>query len=163
MTYQDLEKLGTSADGASVFLNQSNTNVTYHLLETPDLIDLVREVLSTIQLLDKDQVVAERDLGRIVGTTNLVETTEKDEIVYAKRIGRDSYSRFVKNRQPTPCSSIVVVFRKGESGYYLWTAMCAKLQPKDAWIEDSYFSQTHAMAYDEGLVQLDTVVRSRPT
>ena len=155
------KKLGISADGESVFLDSSNTNINYHLLETPNLINLVIEVLPTISVLNKKQVVAERNLGRIVGTTNLIETTDNDEIVYAKRIGRDSYSRFAKNREPVSCRSIVVVLRKGDVGYYLWTAMCAKLLPKEAWIEDSTFNKTHAMAFDENLVQLDTVTKSR--
>jgi hypothetical protein len=60
------------------------------------------------------------------------------------------------------CSSIVVVLRKGNPGYYLWTAMCAKLLPKEAWIQDSYFNQTHAMAFDERLVQMDTLIKARP-
>jgi len=162
MTDQHVERLGVSLDGKPIFLDRSNTNVTYHLLETPDLLNLVREALSTIEVADNDQVVVERDLGRIVGTTNLVETTDSDEIIYAKRIGRDAYSRFAKKRQPIPCRSIVVVLRRGESGYYLWTAMCAKLQPKEAWIDDSVYNQTHAMAYDESLVQLSTVTTSRP-
>jgi hypothetical protein len=113
--------------------------------------------------MDEQQVVVERDLGRVVGTTNLVETTDDDEIVHAKRIGREAYSRFAMNRKPIPCSSIVVVLRKGESGYYLWTAMCAKLLPKEAWVENSQFNRTHAMAFDENLVQVDTVTKSRPS
>ena len=158
-----IEKLGISADGEPVFLDWLRTNVEYHLLETPDLVNLVKEVVPTISILGEQQVVAERDLGRIVGTTNLVETTDNDEIIYAKRIGRDAYSRFARNRKPTPCSSIVVVLRKGALGYYLWTAMCAKLLPKDAWIEGSQFSRTHAMAFDESLVQLDTITETRPS
>lgn len=163
MTDLQQEKLGLSADNEIVFLDRSNTNIDYHLLETPNLIDLVREVLPTIHLMNEQQVVVERDLGRIVGATNLIETTDNDEIVYAKRIGRDAYSRFAKNRKPISCRSVVVVLRKGDSGYYLWTAMCAKLLPKAAWIEDSEFNKTHAIAFDESLVQLDTVTKSRPS
>lgn len=157
MTLQKPELLGTSADGKPVFLDYANTNVEFHILETPDLIELVREALPTISVSNDAQVVTEYDMGRIVGTTTLVETTDSDEIVYAKRIGRDAYSRFAKHRQPVPCSSIVVVLRKGELGYYLWTAMCARLLPKDAWVKDSTFNQTHAMVYDETLIQLDTL------
>lgn len=156
-------EMGISADGEFVFLDWLNTNVEYHLLETPNLVDLVREVLPTIKLTGETQVVVERDLGRIVGTTNLVETTDEDEIVYAKRIGRSAYSRFAKNREPIPCRFVVVVLRKGDSGYYLWTAMCAKLLPKEAWIEDSPFNRTHAMAFDESLIQMDTLAKSRPS
>ena len=157
MTMKSVLDLGLSADGHAVFLDYANTNVEYHLLETPNLLDLVREVLLTIYVVGEDQVTIERDLGRIIGTTNLIKTTDDDEIVYAKRIGRNKYSRFAKNRQPIACNSIVVVLRKGDQGYYLWTAMCGKLLPEEAYEQDSYFNNTHALAYDKGLVQIDTV------
>ena len=163
MNDKQAKKIGISADGESIFLDPVNTNVDYHLLETPNLIDLVIEVIPTISVMSERQVVAERDLGRVVGTTNLIETTDSDEIVYAKRIGRDSYSRFAKNREPIPCRSIVVVLRKGDAGYYLWTAMCARLLPKEAWIESSTFNKTHAMAFDESLVQIDTLTKLKPS
>lgn len=159
---QKILRLGTTADGRVAWLDYSHTNVEYHLLETPNLIELVQEAIPGIGVTDQEEVISEYEFGRVVGTTNLVETTSEDEIVYAKRKGRDTISRFVKNKQPTPCSSIVVVLRKGELGYYLWTAMCAKLLPDDAWDPTSEFSQTHAIVYDENLVQLDTVTVSRP-
>ena len=40
--------------------------------------------------------------------------------------------------------------------------MCGKLQPKEAWQTDSLFNKTHAMAYDEALIQRDTVTESKP-
>ena len=162
MTTNTVETLGISADGQPVLLDRASTNVEYHLLETPNLLELVREVVPTIKLTGSSEIVVERDFGRFVGTTNLVETTESDTIVYAKRIGRNTYSRFALNKQPLPCSSIVVVVRKTELGYCLWTAMCARLLPEEAWVEGSQFNQTHAMAYDEDLIQLNTLTRSKP-
>lgn len=152
MTTSKPLELGRSADGKLVTLDYANTNVEYHIIETPDLLSLVQEVLPTLILGDQAQIVVERDLGRIVGTTNLVETTDKDEIVYAKRVGRSKYSRFVKNRREIPCSSVVVVLRRGADGYYLWTAMCGKLLPPEAYQQGSDFNATHAMVYDEKLV-----------
>jgi hypothetical protein len=162
MTTNGIVNLGHTGDKQQVFLDYKNTHVEYHLLETPNLIDLVREVLPTIESNDEKQVIVERDLGRPVGTTNLVETASEDEIVYAKRIGRNEYSRFVKNRELLTCSSIVVVLRKGVSGYFLWTAMCGRLLPDEAYQKYSDFNKTHAMVYDEQLIQLDTVVQSQP-
>ncbi|HEX6258498.1 MAG TPA: hypothetical protein VFZ48_03395 [Candidatus Saccharimonadales bacterium] len=159
---RNIEKLGATVNGVEVYIDHDHTNVTYHLLETPDLLDLVREALPTIELPYEEQVVIEKDMGRVVGTTNLVETTDQDEIIYAKRIGRNTYSRFAKNRSPVACNSIVVVFRKRNAKYYLWTAMCGKLLPKEAYDAESHFNQTHALAYDERLVQLDTLTNTIP-
>lgn len=154
--------LGISADNKTVLLDCENTNVEYHLLETPNLIELVKEALPFLVVGDEDQAVLERDMGRVVGATNLVETIDDDEIVYAKRIGREKHSRFVKNRQLTPCQSIVIVVRKREQEYYLWTAMCGNLLPPEAYDENSEFNATHALVYDESLIQLDTLRGSRP-
>lgn len=155
-------KLGMTSSGQEALLDYSDTNVEYHLRETPDLIELVREALPNVELPDEAQVVVEYDMGRVVGTTNLVETNENDEIVYAKRIGRDTYSRFAKNRSPSDCRFIVMVFKKTDDAYYLWTAMCGRLLPKEAYDPDSKFNATHAMAYDDNLVQIDTVTKIKP-
>lgn len=149
--------LGKTTDGFDVILDDNNTHVAYHLLETPDLIDLVIEALPRVEANGQDQVVFERDMGRVVGTTNLAETSDQDEIIYAKRKGRDTYSRFVKNRDVIPTQYIVVVLRKTVDGYLLWTAMCGRLLPQDAYDKNSEWSKTHAMVFDEHLVQKDTI------
>ena len=162
MTKAKISNLGTSHDNKNVYIDYNNTNVEYHLLETPDLISLVEEVIPKLRIGDEDQVVLSCDLGRIVGTTNLVKTKKGDEIVYAKRIGRTSYSRFVKYKKPVECSSIVIVLRKCNTGYNLWTSMCGNILPKEAYIEDSNFNNTHALVYDEKLIQPETATYSKP-
>lgn len=147
----------------AVFIDYDNTNVTFHILETPDLLELVKEALEQTEIGGREQqIVFEKDLGRIVATTSLVETTDKDEIVYAKRRQRDSYSRFVKNRELIKTQYIVVVLRKVEGEYNLWTAGGGRLLPKEAYDPDSQFNATHALVYDEDLVQLDTITSIRP-
>lgn len=153
----DTLSLGLTRDGQPVFLDQANTHIRYHLLETSNLLELVREAVPQIELSGDLQVVVECDMGRIVGMTNLVETTKDDEIVYAKRIGRDAYSRFAKNRYPSPCRYIVMVFRQKNGVYFLWTAMCGRRLPSEAYSKDSEFNAPHALAYDEKLIQLDTL------
>lgn len=158
----DALNLGVTNDGQPVFLDRANTHIRYHLLETPNLLELVREAMPQIELSSESQVVVECDMGRVVGTTNLVETTKDDEIVYAKRRGRDSYSRFAKNRRPSPCQYIVMVFRQEEGTYFLWTAMCGRILPEEAYDKESKFSHTHALAYDDNLVQIETVTIVKP-
>lgn len=158
----NVSTLGVSNDNKTILLDYENTNVEYHLLETLSLLELVNEALPFLIIGDDDQAVLERDMGRVVGTTNLVETTDRDEIVYAKRVGRERYSRFVKNRDVKPSQSIVIVIRRKEEKYYLWTAMCGKLLPPEAYDDDSAFNTTHALVYDESLIQLDTLRSLRP-
>ena len=69
-------------------------------------------------------------MGEEVGTTDLVETTDGDEIVYALRPRRDVYSRFVKNKAPVPTSWITVVLQKAsDTEYDLHTAFVGHNTP----------------------------------
>ena len=156
-----------SKNNKNIFLDEDNTNVHFHILETPNLLELVKETLVETEIEDEEQVVFEKDLGRIIGSTSLVETDENDEIVYAKRKNRNEYSRFVKNRELIPTSYIVIVLRKIDDGYNLWTAMCGRLLPSVAYDpkdkkDSNGFNRTHALVYDEKLIQLDTLTNVCP-
>lgn len=77
-------------------------------MENPNLLALAKEVVEQSEVLGSN-VGLQCDLGRVVGQTSCIETTAEDEIVYAKRLQRDSYSRFVKNRQLEDTSIVSVV------------------------------------------------------
>ncbi|MNR24954.1 hypothetical protein D3C85_1420710 [compost metagenome] len=126
------------------------------------MLELVKEAIEGVDIVGEDEILFEKDMGRIVGATSLVETTDIDEIVYAKRKERDKYSRFAKNRELTPTSYIVVCVRKQGDEYTLWTAWCGRLLPKEAYDPASHFSRTHALAYDEDLVRLGTITAVNP-
>jgi len=72
----------------------------------------------------------EIDIGEKIGYCDLVTTTDKDEIVYAKRPLRNTYSRFVKNRTAEPTSWLTIDLRKQTNGdYVLYTAFFGRLVP----------------------------------
>jgi hypothetical protein len=73
---------------------------------------LLREALSHIRSFREPFIAQSLDLGRTVGYNHCVLTNESDEIRYARRPKRKHYSRFVLNREPVPCSSLVVVLQK---------------------------------------------------
>src|SRR6478672_6233102 len=92
------ELLAVSENNQSVFFDIEHTNIGLHMIEYPTILELVKTVVQH-SVLEGENVGIEYDMGKVVGKTSCVETTEDDEIVYAKRLQRDSYSRFVKNRQ----------------------------------------------------------------
>lgn len=49
------------------------------------------------------------EMGRVVGKCDCVETSETDVVFYQKRPGRRWTTRFVRNREPQPCSKITVI------------------------------------------------------
>ena len=155
--------LATSRNSTVVYLDDNATHVMFHIRETPDLLDLVKEAIEAVDVpKNDDQFVFERDMGRVVGTTTRVHTGPTDEIVYAKRKERDSYSRFVKNRQAIPCRYIVIVLRNRAGKIYLWTAMCGRLIPAVAVNPSSHFWTNHALVYDDTLLQMDTMRTDNP-
>ena len=151
------EFLCMSANGADVFVDLENTNIGLHLIENPDLVELAKEAVSGSDL-EGEKVALEKDLGRVVGTTSMVEVTEGDEIVYAKRLGRCKYSKFVKNRELKQTSKVVVILFKKKYGYLVWSAWCGELLPQEPDGEGGTrtsreFDRTHALVYDPKIIQ----------
>lgn len=144
-----IELLATSKNGIPVYLNDEKTNVHVHIQENSNLLELVKGVIAQATLQDAPEIILEHDMGKIIGTTSLVETTSSDEIVYAKRKGRDKYSRFVKGRSLRETSWVVVVIRRDAEQFTLWTAWCGRLLPLEAYAEDAYepggFWASHAL------------------
>ncbi len=78
------------------------------------------------------------DMGRVIGVSSLVSTGPDDEIVFAQRPNRDGLTRFVKNREPRPCSFLTVVLRKEDSGYFtLLTAFIGDRSENEPWYPDA--------------------------
>jgi hypothetical protein len=106
-----------------------------HMLAHTDVLPLLPEVLEKIDTNNRTFIKMNVDLGRIVGHTICVPTTEQDEIVYARRPGRNRYSRFVKNREPIPTQTVAVLLRRiGRDTYRLvssWIGTVACKEPTD--------------------------------
>lgn len=155
------QDIARSRNGQVVFLDDKRSNVTLHLQEAPHLIDLIKEALEGVDLTG-DNVAIEKDLGRIVGETTLVETDEADEIVYAKRLQRDKYTRFVMNKAAQPTQFVTVILHKADDGYRLWSAWCGQLVPTSPGGDDETpksqgFWHNHALIFDEAIIQPDTM------
>lgn len=160
------QDIAQSRNGQVVFLGGERSNVTLHLQEAPHLINLIKEVIAGVDLID-DNVAIEKDLCRIVGETTLVETDETDEIVYAKRLQRDKYTRFVLNKTAQPTQFVTVILHKADGGYRLWSAWCGQLVPTSPGGDDEMpksqgFWRNHALIFDEAIIQPDTMTTTCP-
>lgn len=77
-----------------------------------------------------------------IGYSMLLETTETDEIVYAKRLERELYTRFVKGKEPTYSYQVMCILKKSkeeENAYRLITMYPggkSEKEPEDIHIED---------------------------
>lgn len=124
-----LQFLCTSKNHEKIYVDKVNSHAATHLQENPQLESFVKKVLSTTDITGQE-VAFEKDMGKVVGNIDLVATEEGDEIVYAKRINRNTYTRFVKNKQPTTTSLLTIILKKREDHTYeLWSAYAGILVP----------------------------------
>ncbi|MFM2339651.1 MAG: hypothetical protein RLZZ360_287 [Candidatus Parcubacteria bacterium] len=125
----NIERLGHSKDNKVLYLDLDSSHAITHFAKHKNLKALISEHISNI-VLDTPIVRVEIDTGSEVGLCDLVTTNETDEIVYAKRPLRHTYSRFAKNRQSEPTTWFVLDIRKQQSGnYFLYTAFIGRLTP----------------------------------
>lgn len=160
------ELLCKSKNDIDVFVDAETTNIGLHILEYPDLKDLITEVIPQVELQGTN-IGIERDLGRTVGQTSCVLTTRDDEIVYAKRLERDSFSRFVKNRNPEDTQYVSIVLFEKDYGYLVWSAWCGRLVPTSPDSEGRMrtsegFWRNHALVFDPSIIQVSTLTTERP-
>ena len=155
------QSITTMQNGYEVFVDTEASHAATHIKDQPELLQLAKEFLST-QSFEDDEVAVQHDMGRIIGTMDIVETTDADEIVYAKRLNRDNYTRFVKHRSPVPTSLISVVLRKrSKDTYELWSVWIGPKVPTfpgdDRVMPNSKeFWAKHALAWGEQAVQEGT-------
>lgn len=147
-----MEFLTHTANGKKVFFDGRDSHLATHLKEYPQLLKLAQEALEQIAP-EAEEYAAAIDLGRDIGKTDLVTVTAGDEIVYAKRKNRQTFTKFVKNRSPHTVRTIVVILHiLKEDSYQLWSAWFGELTPSFPGDEretpaSRTFWATHALIY----------------
>lgn len=132
----------------------------------------MQAVLKSIRSMNRYIIRYQHDFGRIVGKSRCVATELGDEIIYARRVGRNSRSRFVLNRDAEPTSkvSVVLVKRADGRGYRILTAYYGTLMPVEPWDMGSDASdgskelwRSHAFVYDPREVVQNTIEYETPS
>lgn len=161
-----MKRLCKSKNGHEVFVDEQNTNIGLHILENPNLLELAKEAIIQSEVVG-EKVALEMDLGRVIGSTSMVAIGVDDEIIWAKRKDREKYSKFVKNRELVPTSKVVAILFQKEYGYLLWSGWCGELLPQEpdgvgGTRTSRAFDETHAMVFDEAIIQMDTITEVDP-
>lgn len=104
-----------------------------HMRAHKDALRLLPEAIAKIRDGERKQGVhvITLDLGRIVGLSGCVKTTESDDVVYAYRPGRHYKSRMVRGRTGDPTSNITLVVNIQQSGWFIITAWVGSPAPKE--------------------------------
>jgi hypothetical protein len=89
-----------------------------HFHQHPEVFRYLTEALN--MLLDKGALdnlqgtlKTSVDFAEPIGTTDCIPTEPEDEIFYAQRRGRKTFTRFVKNKQAPECSTLTMVLAQG--------------------------------------------------
>jgi len=103
---------------------------------------LLPDALTRIESAGREFFVEEVDFGRPIGETICVSTGPGDQIVFAKRPKRWGLTRFVLNRTPEQCSSLVVILKAGDNGgYVLITAFIGHRPQPEPWDRKNFSQQ----------------------
>jgi hypothetical protein len=159
--------LGYSENRIAVWYDPLHSHAATHLADTPYLKRLAQEVISST-VLRGEPLWFETDMGKSVGTTSLVETDETDEIIYAKRLNRQTYSRFTKSRQPRESRLVTVALNPLDNDDYIltstWIGEAGYTFPDDpmAVPESRSYWQRHALVWGTQEVQPGSETRICP-
>lgn len=145
--------IATSANGKEVYAYLIQTPAAAQISRQPHLVTLIKEVVGKLNLTDS-QISIEQDMGRTIGYGELLETTDKDTVFYAKQTKSGLYTRFVKNKKSKPTSFLSVVLLKDETDNYelkdVWIGKAFPPLPGDAseTAQSKQYWQTHAIVYN---------------
>lgn len=141
-------------------------------------IELIKEFESSYEFQNSsdDFIVTTKEFGQIVGLEKVVKLLPEEKIIYAKRKGRDIYSKFVqRDEKGIETNKVVFILnrsRNNPSEYYMVTMFPgngSKKEPEDKSIKDIKeleecldFWQDRAFILEEDLIQMDTMTTELP-
>lgn len=141
------------------------------LYDWEDLIELAMEEGKFNSLNKNFEVINIEFQDKNIGYYSLVKTAQGDEIVYAKRLNRNIYTRFVKNKRPKLTNSMTIILnrnRKKPNEYYLITMFPGdesfkepedlNIKTKEELVECLEFWRKHALIYDKSIIQGNSVI-----
>ena len=137
---QMYRELCVSKNGKQVYFDSEHSHAATHFADTPQLKALVREVLQNTNIEDEN-LEFDLDMGREIGTCDVVETDTTDVIVYALRKNRteQGYVPFTKSRPAQPDSNISISLVADTDGtYHLSSAWIG------TWDDPPFPGQPHA-------------------
>jgi hypothetical protein len=159
--------VGQTRNGISVYVDLVHSKAAPHIASHPYLLGLAKEVVQQLNARGPEITVT-YDMGRNVGYDFVVDTTDKDTVLYAQVLRENIYTRFVKNGQPLATRHLTVVLHRGEDGTYelhdVWAGHISPPRPgslKET-PESKPYWEHHAFILAAQQLQLRTVTKVRP-
>jgi hypothetical protein len=128
------------------------------------------DLKNRLQMISKRVTCADREyfsevikFPTNIGKNNCVPVTWKDEVLYAKRIGRKKYSKFVLNRTPTPTDSITIYLQRKQGIYQIKSCFYGDInsvgggEDIDFAADTNLFWENHAIVYGSESIDQSTI------
>ncbi len=154
-------------NGHSIYVNLISSSAGRYLSRQPYVISLVKELLASKKLRG-ERMVIEQDMGRAIGMTDIVATSDKDTIYYAQPTKSEVFSRFAKNRYPQLSNTLTVIALQDTDGNYevtdIWIGPNCPAFPGDEYetLESKAYWQTHALVQDAQIIQSKSITKTCP-
>ncbi|HSD56195.1 MAG TPA: hypothetical protein VLA92_03515 [Candidatus Saccharimonadales bacterium] len=159
--------LATTLSGMPVYVDLINSPASNTIAQQPHISKLISEVLAAIKPKGKSPVI-EFDFGRTIGTCDVVATTDKDIVMYAKPLKQDAFFRFVRRRHPEQTQYLTISLRQDSNNEYelydVWMGRDLPAAPgsERETAESKPFWNTHAWVLDSHPVQHKTLTTTQP-
>ena len=156
-----------STNGHEIYVNLIVSPAGQYLSRHPHVINLIKEALTTAEL-SGSRVVVEQDMGRGIGTTDIIVTTDKDVIYYAQPVKTEVFSRFARNKFPQVCQTLTIIAEQDIEGNYeirdTWVGPFSPPFPGDELetAESKAYWETHALVQDAQPIQSKTITKVCP-
>lgn len=153
--------------GYEVYVNMITSSAGQYLSRQPYVLNVLKEALHATNLKGS-HIYIERDMGRIIGNTDIVETTDADTIYYAMPIKKKFFARFAKNRAPLPSNTISIILEKDDAGNFevldAWIGLYSPPFPGDEreTPDSKEFWATHALVQDAKAIQSKSITKTCP-
>ena len=150
-----------------IYVNLISSSAGHYLSRRPYLIGLIKELMSAKKLTGTRMVI-EQDMGRNIGTTDIVSTSTNDSIYYARPFKTQAFSRFAKNRHPQPSNTLTVIIERDTDGNYevsdTWIGPYCPAFPGDnhETADSKTYWQTHALVHDAQVIQSKSITKDCP-
>ena len=151
----------------TVYVNLIGSKASKSIAQHPYLLALAKEALQQTKLVGPKPYF-DCDMGRAVGSDDVVETSEKDTVLYAQALKGEMYKRFVKNGKPQSTRYVTLVLERDEAGDYelIDTWVGPKRPPHPGTAAETKASRPywdkHAFVLDREPIKLRTLTKTCP-
>jgi hypothetical protein len=156
-----------SKNGVEVYVDLISSSAGHYLSRQPYVIGLISEVISPMRLTDPE-IRIEQDMGRVIGNSDVVKTSDKDTVFYAKPPKKTVFSRYVKNRAMSPSDKLTIALDQDTDGNYeildIWIGPSKPPFPGDTKEapDSKQYWETHALVADTQVFQPKTITKVCP-